>query len=277
MSGGTAASSLAADYLERFGGVGRLFGREALDRLQAAHVCVVGVGGVGSWAVEALARSGIGALTIVDLDDVCVTNINRQLPALDGQIGRPKVDVLSERVHAINPHCRVTAVPEFLTAATAGRILSPAFDYVIDAVDRMSIKALIIAECRARGRPVATVGAAGGRRDPAQIRTGDLGEASDELLRQVRKKLRRDHGFAPGAHRGVTRLDVPCVWSAEKPVFPWANGTCAAEPEPGSNLKLDCESGFGTAVFVTASFGLGVAGLVVRAIAEGPAEDAALG
>lgn len=266
MSGVAVTSGLSQAYLERFGGVGRLFGRDALERLEAAHVCVVGVGGVGSWTVEALARSGVGAITMVDLDDVCVTNVNRQLPAVEGQVGRPKVTVLAERVRAINPQCRVTAVPEFLTAATAAAILSPTFDYVVDAVDRMSIKALVIGECRARGRPVATVGAAGGRRDPTQIRSGDLGEASDELLRQVRKKLRRDHGFAPGAHRGVTRLGVPCVWSVEKPVFPWADGTCAAEPEPGSNLTLDCESGFGTAVFVTASFGLTVAGLVVRAI-----------
>lgn len=258
---------MSSEYLERFGGVGRLLGRDALARLHAAHVCVIGVGGVGSWAVEALARSGVGALTLVDLDDVCVTNINRQLPALDGQIGRPKVAVLAERVASINPACRVDARPEFFTAATAAEILSSRFEYVIDAVDRMSSKARLIAECRARERPVVTVGGAGGRRDPTQIRTGDLGEASDELLRQVRKKLRRDHGFAAGAHRGVTRLGVPGVWSLEKPVFPWADGTCAAEPEPGSNLKLDCESGFGTAVFVTAAFGLAAAGLVVRAIA----------
>lgn len=258
---------LPADYLERFGGVGRLFGRDSLVRLQAAHVCVIGVGGVGSWTVEGLARSGVGALTLIDLDDICVTNINRQLPALDGQVGRPKVAVLAERILAINPRCRVDARAEFFTASTAPALLAPEFDFVVDAVDRMSTKALLIAECRGRGLPIATVGGAGGRRDPAQVRTGDLGEAGDELLRQVRRKLRRDHGFAAGAFRGVTRVGVPCVWSDEKPVFPWADGTCARDPEPGSNLKLDCESGFGTAVFVTATFGFAAAGLAVRAIA----------
>lgn len=261
-----ASSLLPADYADRFGGIGRLFGRAALERLAAAHVAVIGVGGVGSWSVEALARSGVGALTLIDLDDVCVTNVNRQLPALEGQIGRPKVTVLAERVRLINPACRVEPVAEFFTAASAARLLAARFDAVIDAVDRMSHKALIIAGARERGLPVVSVGGAGGRSDPTRIRAGDIGEANDELLRQVRKKLRRDHGFAAGAHRGITRMDVRAIWSEEKPVFPWADGTCAAEPEPGSNLTLDCESGFGTAVFVTGAFGLAAAGEAVRAI-----------
>jgi tRNA A37 threonylcarbamoyladenosine dehydratase len=264
------SASIGAAYAERFGGVARLYGRDALARLAAAHVCVVGVGGVGSWVVEALARSGVGALTLIDLDDVCVTNVNRQLPALDGAIGRPKITVLAERVRLINPECRVETVAEFFTAATAERLLAPRFDYVVDAVDLMSHKALLIAGCRARGLRVLTVGAAGGRRDGTKILAGDIGEAGDELLRQVRKKLRRDHGFSAGAHRGITRMGVAAVWSTEAPVFPWADGTCAAEPEPGSNLTLDCATGFGTAAFVTGTFGFVAAGVVVRAIATPP-------
>lgn len=252
------------DYSQRFGGVGRLFGQAALRKLQAAHVCVVGVGGVGSWTVEGLARSGVGALTLVDLDDVCVTNINRQLPALDGQIGRPKVTVLAERVQAINPACRVTVVQEFFTKESADRLLAAPFDFVVDAIDRMSNKARLIAEARVLGRAVLTVGAAGGKRDATQIRTGDLGEAcNDELLRQVRKKLRRDHGFSHGTERGKMHFGVRCVWSGEPQVYPWADGTCSTEPEPGSNLAMDCESGFGSAVFVTGAFGLAAAGEVV--------------
>lgn len=262
-------TSLTSGYLERFGGIGRLYGRSGLERLQASHVCVVGVGGVGSWTVEALVRSGVGALTLVDLDDVCVTNVNRQLPALDGHIGRPKITVLAERVRLINPECRVELAHEFFVESSAARLLGARFDFVVDAVDRMSHKALLIAGCRERGLPVLTIGAAGGRRDATRIHTGDIGEASDELLRQVRKKLRRDYGFSPGAHRGITRMDVPCVWSSELPVFPWADGTCAAEPEPGSSLKLDCESGFGAGVFVTGSFGFVAAGEVVRRLAVG--------
>jgi tRNA threonylcarbamoyladenosine dehydratase len=268
MSGAGAAAAVGSGYWERFGGVGRLVGRAALERLQAAHVAVIGAGGVGSWAVEALARSGVGALTLVDLDDVCVTNVNRQLPALDGQIGRPKVAVLAERVRLINPECRVTAATEFFTPTTAERLLAGAFDHLVDAIDTMSHKALLIAQCGERGIPVVTVGGAGGRCDPTKIRVGDIGEAGDELLRLVRKKLRRDHGFRAGAHKGITRMGVRAVWSTEAPIFPRADGTCAAQPEPGSNLALDCESGFGTAVFVTGTFGLVAAAEVVRALGE---------
>jgi tRNA threonylcarbamoyladenosine dehydratase len=268
MSGSGVVQQLSPDYLDRFGGVARLFGREGLERLAAAHVCVVGVGGVGSWAVEGLARSGIGALTLVDLDDVCVTNVNRQLPALEGQIGRAKVIALADRVKLINPACRVEPAHEYFTVGSADRLLSTPFAFVIDAIDGATNKALLIASCKQRERAILTVGGAGGRSDPTQIRAGDLGDASaDQLLRVVRKKLRREHGFTRGEHRGRMDFDVRCVWSEEKQIFPWANGTCAVEAEPGSSLKLDCESGFGTAVFVTGAFGLVAAGEVVRAIA----------
>ncbi len=253
------------DYQARFGGLARLYGTAALPRLRAAHVCIVGVGGVGSWVVEGLARSGVGALTLIDLDDVCVTNVNRQLPALDGNIGRPKVTALAERVRLINPHCRVATISEFFTAQTAERLLATPYDWVVDCIDLMSNKALIIAECVQRGRSVLTVGSAGGRRGAARIRVSDFGGShGDELLRQVRKKLRRDYGFAKGEGNDY---GIPCVWSQEKPVYPWADGTCSTEPEEGSNLRLDCATGFGTAVFITGAFGFAAAGEVVRRIA----------
>ena len=261
-----ATGELPATYLDRFGGLGRLLGQAALERLHTAHVCVVGVGGVGSWTAEGLARSGVGALTLIDLDDVCVTNVNRQLPALDGQIGRPKVVVLAERARLINPLCRVEPVAEFFTADSAERLLSPPFDYVVDAIDRVSNKVRLIAECRRRGRPCVTVGGAGGKRDATRIRAGDLGEATgDDLLRLVRKKLRRDHGIAHG--EGV-HFGVRCVYSAERPVYPRADGTCQTEQEPGSSLRMDCASGLGAAVFVTAAFGFAASGEVVRGIVE---------
>src|SRR5688572_14482216 len=124
MSSEVSSGHFSGDYQSRFGGIARLMSRAGLARLRAAHVCVIGVGGVGSWVVEALARTGVGALTLVDLDDVCVTNVNRQLPALDGQIGRPKVTVLAERVRLINPECRVEVVHEFFTPASAARLLA---------------------------------------------------------------------------------------------------------------------------------------------------------
>jgi tRNA A37 threonylcarbamoyladenosine dehydratase len=266
------APTLTEDYLNRFGGIGRLFGTAALQRLASAHVCVVGLGGVGSWTVEGLARSGVGALTLIDLDDVCITNTNRQLPAIEGQIGRPKATVLAERVAVINPACRVTSVHEFFTASTSDRLLAARYDFVVDAIDRAGNKSLLIARAKQRGLPVLTVGGAGGRVDPTRIRTGDLGEASaDTLLRLVRKTLRREHGFAPGEQKGRMDFGVRCVWSEEPQVFPWADGTCSTEKEPGSSVRLDCASGFGTAVFVTGAFGLAAAGEVVRAIAQSAA------
>ncbi len=253
------------DYAQRFGGLGRLYGEAALARLRAAHVTVAGLGGVGSWAAECLARSGLGVITLIDLDDVCLTNINRQLPALDGTIGRPKVEVLAERIALISPACRVRAIPEFFTAETAERLLDPKPDFVIDAVDRRSHKCLIISSCRERDVPVLTIGAAGGRRDPTAVRCVDLAASvTDELLRQVRRKLRTDFGFPRGAH---VHFGVPCVFSGEKPVFPWSDGSVSAEAEPGSSLRLDCATGFGTASFATGAFGLAAAAEVVRRIA----------
>jgi tRNA threonylcarbamoyladenosine dehydratase len=258
---------LSEDYLQRFGGLGRLYGAAALPRLQAAHVAVIGVGGVGSWVVEGLARSGIGAITMIDLDDVCVTNVNRQLPALDGNIGRPKVAALSDRVRLINPACRVDALSEFFTAESAARLLANRYDWVVDCIDTMTNKALVIAECGKRGQPVVTVGGAGGKRDATRIRVGDLGGShGDDLLKMVRRKLRRDHGFAKGEGNDY---GIPCISSQEKPVYPWADGTCSTEPEEGSNLRLDCATGFGTAVFITAAFGFAAAGEVVRRVAVG--------
>lgn len=253
------------DFAQRFGGIGRLYGAAGLERLRNAHVAIVGVGGVGSWTVEALARSAIGAMTLIDLDDVCITNVNRQLPAHDGNIGRPKVDALADRVKLINPACRVARAAEFFTASTADELLAPKFDFVFDATDKLSNKCLLIAKSRERGYPVITVGGAGGKRDGTQVRVRDLAHTEqDELLRQVRRKLRRDYGFPRGEQ---VEFGIPAVFSPEKPVFPWADGTCSAEAEPGSSLTLDCASGFGTATAVTGSFGFAAAGEVVRRIA----------
>ncbi len=212
----SAAKVPDADYLSRFGGIARLYGAAALERLHSAHVCIIGIGGVGSWVVEALARTGVGALTLVDADDVCVTNINRQLPALSDTVGRPKVAVMAERVRLISPACRVAPVAEFYTKTSGAELLAQRFDFVVDCVDRMSTKSHIISECRARGLHVLTCGSAGGRRDPSLVRATDLGLAGqDELLRQVRKKLRREHGWPMGTHGSPTPMGVPCVFTSD--------------------------------------------------------------
>lgn len=262
------AHTWSEGYEARFGGLGRVLGRPALARLHAAHVCVVGIGGVGSWTAEGLARSGVGAITLIDLDEVCVSNVNRQLPAMDGHIGRAKVDVMAERIRAINPECRIDAVQEFYMASNAERLLAPGYDVVVDAIDSVDHKARLIAGCVARGFACVTLGGAGGKRDGTRLRMGDLGESGgDDLLRQVRKTLRKEHGFAGGEG---ARYGVRAVWSTESPVFPWADGTCAAEKEPGSSTRLDCASGFGSAVWVTAAFGLAAVQVAVELIATGP-------
>ena len=253
---------MASDYEQRFGGIGRLYSAEGLKRLRRAHVCVVGVGGVGSWAVEALARSGIGALTLVDLDEVCVSNINRQLHSLDGEIGKAKAEVMAQRAQAINPECRVQAVVDFFTAATAQDILATPFDYVLDAIDNVPNKCLLIARCREKNIPVITVGGAGGRRDPSGIRVADLGESThDRLLQSIRKTLRKEYGF-PQEPRA--RFGVDCVFSAEPQVYPQPDGTVCLQRDPGSDLRLTCGSGYGTASFVTGAFGFVAAAHVVK-------------
>jgi tRNA threonylcarbamoyladenosine dehydratase len=253
-----------SDYHARFGGIARLYGTPAIERLRSARVAVVGLGGVGSWAVEGLARTGVGSLTLIDLDDVCVTNVNRQLPALDGQIGRPKAVVLAERARLIHPEMDVKALTEFFTKSTAERLLGNGFDVVIDAIDDLNNKALLVAECIRRNQPCVTVGGAGGKRDGTLLRIADLGESTgDDLLRLLRKKLRREYGFAAGEH---VRFGARCVYSGEHPVYPWSNGTCSPEPEPGAENRLDCNSGFGTASFVTAPFGFAAAQEAVRLI-----------
>jgi tRNA A37 threonylcarbamoyladenosine dehydratase len=264
------STALPADYRRRFSGVERLYGAAALPRLHAAHVAVIGVGGVGSWTVEALARSGVGALTLVDADEVCVTNVNRQLPALDDTVGRPKVVVLAERVRAINPGCRVRAEAEFFTATNADRILDGGFSYVVEATDSLQHKLLCIVGCRRRALPVLTVGGAGGKRDATAVRLADLAFSErDRLLRMVRKRLRQRHGFPRDES---LPFGVPCVFSSEAPVYPRADGTVAAQPEPGADQALGCDGGLGSAAFVTGAFGFAAAGAVVRAIAAGGAE-----
>ncbi len=253
------------DYGARFGGVSRLLGEAALARLSTAHVAVVGLGGVGSWVCEALARSGLGSLTLVDLDEVCITNINRQLPALTSTVGRPKAVVLAERARDIQPALQVHPITEFFTRDTASALLAPPYDCVIDAIDSPSLKALLIASCHAPQTPVITSGGAGGRRDPTRVRVADLAHTShDPLLGEVRRILRRDHGFP----RGEAAFGVECVFSTEAMCHAASGGTPEAPAETGSDQRAGrasgCERSFGTACFVTGTFGFVIAARVVE-------------
>ncbi|MBY5924800.1 MULTISPECIES: tRNA cyclic N6-threonylcarbamoyladenosine(37) synthase TcdA [unclassified Halomonas] len=242
------------DYDLRFGGIRRLYGATAAQRLARAHVVVVGVGGVGSWAVEALARSGIGKLTLIDLDDVCVSNINRQLHALDGTIGRPKVEVLAERCRAIHPCIEVVTDVAFATPTNLAERIPADADHLIDAIDSVVAKAALIAWCKRRKLPLTVTGAAGGQTDPTRIKVADLTRTEhDPLLAKVRSRLRRDHGFSRNPKR---RFSVECVYSDEQLVYPGQDGeVCHTKPGAGEATRLDCEGGFGAATFVTGSFG----------------------
>jgi tRNA threonylcarbamoyladenosine dehydratase len=255
-----------SDFETRFGGIARLYGRDGLERLRAAHVCVIGIGGVGTWAAEALARSGVGALTLVDLDEVCVTNINRQLHALTDTVGRAKVEVMAERIRAINPECRVTAEQQFFNEQTSTELLAQNFDFVLDAIDSVTNKVRLLARCRERNLPAVACGGAGGRRDGTQIRTADLAKVShDRLLAEVRKRLRKEFQFpADGSAMGVE-----CVFSAEPPVFAQPDGSvCENRAAMADGTRLNCNGGLGSATFVTGAFGFAAAGIVVRKIAE---------
>lgn len=260
-----------SEYFHRFGGVARLYGRRGLARLSKARVAVVGIGGVGSWAVESLVRSGVGRLTLVDLDDICVTNVNRQLHALDGQLGRSKTAVMAERARAIHPGCEITEVAAFFTARTAAEILDAGFDAVLDAIDTTPHKSLLLAECHRRKLLVVTCGGAGGRRDPTRIRVADLAfSGKDPLLGQVRKSLRADHGF-PKVPQGSnpTAFGIEAVFSDEPPVFVQCDGEVAPERPADGAARLNCTTGLGTAAHVTACFGLIAAGRIVERIAGG--------
>ncbi|MBX3743915.1 MAG: tRNA threonylcarbamoyladenosine dehydratase [Verrucomicrobiae bacterium] len=260
----------------RFAGVGRLVGREGLARLSRAHVAVVGLGGVGSWAVEALARSGIGRLTLIDLDEVCLSNVNRQLPALDGTLGRFKAEILAERVISIHPGCRVSPQVTFFTAANADRLLDQDLDAVVDAIDAVSNKALLIAGAVQRHLPIVACGAAGGRLDPTRIQVADLNQVThDRLLAELRRRLRRHHRLAaPGRRAGI-----PCVYSPEPPVVPEEPVECAA---PGDSSmaeeglrRLGCEWGYGSASFVTGAFGFAAAAWIIRHLSRKEPPDTA--
>jgi tRNA threonylcarbamoyladenosine dehydratase len=240
---------------ERFRGIDRLYGAGAAARLAAAHVCIVGIGGVGSWVVEALARSGVGKLTLIDADDVCISNTNRQLHALEGEYGKPKVGVMAARARAINPAIDIDAVAEFLTSSNLEALLGRGYDLVIDCCDAFRVKVEMIAWCRRRKIPVIVSGSAGGRTDPTLIRVRDLAKTEhDAMLALIRKKLRDEFNFPRGPKR---YFGVQAVYSLENVRYPQADGSvCGTRPAVAgeAGLKLDCGGGLGAATHVTAAF-----------------------
>lgn len=252
------------DFERRFGGIARLYGERALERFRKAHVCVIGVGGVGSWIVEALARSAIGKLTLIDLDNVAESNINRQIQALSSTIGMPKIEALKQRIALINPYCEVELVEDFVDPDNIPQMVAPGkYDYVFDAIDSVKAKAALIAHCREHAIPLTVIGGAGGQTDPTRIEVRDLARTEQEpLLKKVRKILRAQYGFARGEKQ---KYHIDAVFSMEPLRYPEAGEACAIDA--GSITGLNC-AGFGSSMVVTATFGMVAAGHMLRKLAE---------
>lgn len=254
---------LKADLERRFGGVSRLYGKKGAEKIFAAHILVVGIGGVGSWAAEALARSGVGYLTLVDLDVIAESNTNRQIHALDDHYGKTKVLAMAERIQLINPSCQINCVDNFVTEENLSEIFSQAFTFAVDAIDQTKIKAAMIAQCRKQKLPIIVAGAAGGQFDPTRIQISDLSQTTqDPLLARVRSLLRRDYGFTRDTKK---KFSVPAIFSTEQIRYPEPNNSCDAKPEAPAGLNC---AGFGSSICVTASFGMAAAAHVLKKIAE---------
>ncbi len=284
-SGEPAVPAADIDFERRFGGIARLYGDAALAAFRTAHVCVIGVGGVGSWAVEALARTAIGKITMIDLDHLAESNVNRQIHALTDTLGMAKVGALRERIAQINPYCEVGEVEEFIDPDNVPQLLPPGrYDYVIDAIDNAKAKVALIVHCRQHRIPLVTIGSAGGQVDPTRIEVCDLSRTEQEpLLARVRKRLRAAHGF-PRDRRHKFHIDA--VWSSEplrQPEVCEVDDDDASEDSAGQSKPsnagmtgitgINC-AGYGSAVVVTASFGFVAAGHVLRKLAEAADKDA---
>ncbi|MCR6652112.1 MAG: tRNA cyclic N6-threonylcarbamoyladenosine(37) synthase TcdA [Cellvibrionaceae bacterium] len=255
--------ALTEDYRQRFGGLGRLYGDAALEALAQAHMVVVGLGGVGSWAAEALARSGVGEITLIEMDDICITNTNRQAHALTSQVGRSKNKAVAARLRDINPEIRVHCVEDFLDSKNLPTIIGSQHHIVIDAMDAAITKSALVAYCSACKIRLVTVGSSGGKSDPTRIRVDDLGRTEgDPLLAKIRVQMYRKHGFA---RNGQRKFRVDAVFSPEQMVYPKPDGSvCMEKQVMQDGVRLDCTGGFGSSVMVTGAFGFAAAARAVE-------------
>ncbi len=255
---------------QRFGGIERLYGTGSLELFDSLHICIVGMGGVGSWAVEALARSGFGQLTLIDYDEICLTNINRQIHALDSTIGKKKTLELQARVKLINPGCQCNVIDDYINKNNIRDYLSPEkkYHYVIDAIDSISLKAAIIYQCKRNKIPVITTGGAGGLTDPAMVQIKDLSRTfNDPLAAKVRAKLRESFNFSRNTKR---TFGVECVFSSQQQLYPKPDGSVGHQKPGIRGVNLDCNMGYGSATFVTANFGFVAVSRIIQKIIRTP-------
>jgi len=259
---------LTDNYIHRFSGISRLYGLEGMERLAKSHVAIVGLGGVGSWIVEAVARAGIGEITLMDFDDVCVSNFNRQIHSLDTTVGQFKVEVMAERVRNINKDCKVHILNDRFTADNSNVLLKQNYDYIIDAFDNGPGKSFLAAHCRRAKKNLIVLGSVGGKRDPSLIRIDDLSRSKeDSLLSFMRKKLRQDYGFPRDKSK---KFGIPCVFSVEKYVY-FNEGCLFKDRKPKDVLKqLDCQTGMGAVTHLTGTFGFFAVSRVIADLTAAP-------
>jgi len=255
-----------SDYEDKFGALQRVYGEQVCARLREAHVCVIGIGGVGSWAVESLARTGIGRLTLVDGDTISRSNMNRQIHTLESTLGRSKVQVMQARVTDINAACRCDTIDTYIDDDNLRGIVERDYDCVIDAIDSIRYKAAIIYSCKRNKIPVVTTGGAGGLTDPTRVEVADLTRTwNDPLAATVRSRLRHKYGYTRNAKRS---FGIPCVFSSEQQRYPDEQGR-PGYCKPGvAGLSLDCSFGYGSVVSVTATFGFAAASKAIELISR---------
>ncbi len=263
------------DYAERFAGIERLYGKNKAKIIAALHICVIGIGGVGSWAVEALARSGVGEITLIDHDDIALSNMNRQIHTLDSSIEQSKVSAMLERVMQINPHCQCHVIDDLLTENNLKKHIgcdfdseSPAnFDYIIDAIDSVKQKSALIYYCKRNKIPIITTGGAGGLSQPTAVEIRDLSKTfNDPLAAKVRSQLRYQYNFSKNPK---SRFGIECVFSTEQQVYPQADGSVGQEKPTMKGVSLDCNFGYGSSSCVTSVFGFAAAARVIdKAVAR---------
>ena len=246
--------SLTDNYLQRFGGIARLYGQDGLEALSQAHFFVIGLGGVGSWVAEALARSGIGEISLMDMDDICITNTNRQLPATQSQIGQSKVETLSKRLLDINPEIIIHPIEDFLDTENLKDYIGKQHDFVIDAIDATNVKSATAAYCSAIKVPLITIGSAGGKSDPRMVTSDDLNRTTnDPMLGKVRQQLYKKHKFSRDKNR---KFRIEAVFSTEQAIFPKPDGQiCQQKSAMQEGVKLDCAGGFGASTMLAGTMG----------------------
>jgi tRNA A37 threonylcarbamoyladenosine dehydratase len=252
-----------SDYERRFGGVRRLYGEAGIKKLQGSHIVVIGIGGVGSWTAEALARNAIGQITLIDLDNISESNVNRQLHAVDGAFGKAKVSAMHERILSINPHCVVIEIEDFITIENLESLLNFQCDVIVDCIDDAQAKIALADFCKRKQLPLIMAGSAGGRLDPTRAQVADLAFVTgDRLLSKVRNQLRRDYAF-PKAYntKNSAKFGIDCVYSDEQAIKPES----ACEVDSSAITGLNC-AGYGSSVCVTAPFGFTAAQLAIQKI-----------